>query len=358
MKILHINLAKGWRGGERQTLFLMEALRPLGYQSVLLARRGHELAGRTLKSGLPVIPITKPFLIAGAHLPGYDLIHAHEVRGLQLAAFWQAVHKQPVITTRRVDNRPGNNPFTKYKYRQAVKIVCLSKAIHAGMRAWGVPADKLPVIPSAIKMQPAACNQTSRQLREKYRSKKIIGCVAAVEERKDPLTFLRVATELSRQRDDLMFIWVGNGPLLNTMQAKAEELNLNNICFAGFQSDPAPYYHLFDIYLATSRSEGLGSALLDAFLYKVPVVATAAGGIPDIVDHGRTGLLAPVADIKKITTHLLTMLAHADLRNGCVARAYEDLRQKFSVNVMARAYDNLYRDIVAVSQNQNKSASR
>lgn len=96
----------------------------------------------------------------------------------------------------------------------------------------------------------------------------------------------------------------------------------------------------------TSKSEGLGSAILDAFFYRIPVVATEAGGIPELVVHGKTGLLAPVGNSRAIAAHLLQMLDDKDLRQRCASLAYRLVERDFSISAMAKAYYDVYRKLV------------
>ncbi|HOS97433.1 MAG TPA: hypothetical protein PLU54_07245, partial [Deltaproteobacteria bacterium] len=123
MKILHINLERGWRGGEQQTLYLMEGLRSLGHESALLARSNRDLLSRVRAAVFPVIVISKPFVIHGRHARGYDIIHAHETRGLQIASVWKRLHGKPLIYTRRVDNPPGSHLFNRWKFGQVDRLV-------------------------------------------------------------------------------------------------------------------------------------------------------------------------------------------------------------------------------------------
>jgi glycosyltransferase involved in cell wall biosynthesis len=184
-------------------------------------------------------------------------------------------------------------------------------------------------------------------LKQRFSGHKIVGCVAALEDRKDHFTLLDAAALVNRQRSDVVFVLLGEGVLREKLEAKAKELSLNNIVFEGYQNDPYSYYPIFDVFLITSKSEGLGSSILDAFFYRIPVVATATGGIPDLIVSGQTGLLSPVGSAQKIAQDLLRMLDDSDLRNRVTTKAYSLLARDFSIPVMARAYDQVYRGLVS-----------
>jgi glycosyltransferase involved in cell wall biosynthesis len=91
----------------------------------------------------------------------------------------------------------------------------------------------------------------------------------------------------------------------------------------------------------------LCSSILDAFFYRIPVVATATGGIPDLVMSEQTGLLCPVGNPQRIAQEVLRMLDDSDLRNRVTTKAYSLLARDFSIPVMAGAYDQVYRGLVS-----------
>jgi len=344
MRILHINLERGWRGGERQTLYLMMGLRELGYENHLLARKNDLFVQRVLKCDFNVKVITKPFIIHGHFLQHFDIIQLHEVRGLQIAAFWKFFHRRPLIFTRRVDNMPSDHAFTRFKFKQVDRLIVISRKIKSVMIDWGLDGSLIKVIHSAFSLESNAQHAKVHALKQRFSGRKVVGCVAALEDRKDHFTLLDAAALVSKKRDDVSFVLVGDGILRRKLEAKAKELNLNNVIFEGYQNDPHSYYMIFDVFLMTSRSEGLGSAILDAFFHRIPVVATAAGGIPELVLDEQTGLLAPVGNPQKVAQVLLRMLDDPDLRNRVTTKAHSLLKQKYSILQMAKAYDYVYRE--------------
>jgi glycosyltransferase involved in cell wall biosynthesis len=116
--------------------------------------------------------------------------------------------------------------------------------------------------------------------------------------------------------------------------------------------DSEPIFPIFfpelDVMLITSETEGLGTAILDAFACKVPVVATAAGGIPEIVIHQQTGLLAAVADASGLADAVTNLLTDANLRNSLIAGATAHL-QNFSREATAA---KTLREYLAVTGSQ------
>jgi L-malate glycosyltransferase len=347
MRIVHINLERSWRGGERQVLYLMEGLRRLGHDCHLIARRNEAFVSRVLERDFPVHVISKPYLNRGSLLSGFHVVHAHETRGLQVAAVWKYVNRSPLVFTRRVDNPPSGNPLTRFVYGRVDGMGVISRAIGQVMTAWGFDPCRIRVIPSAVQAAREPHMETVSRLRERFKGRKVVGCVASLEKRKDHRTLLKAASLIRGRRDDVDFVLVGGGALRPDLEEEARRLGLFNVSFEGYQDDPYSYYFIFDLFVLTSRQEGLGSAILDAFAYGVPVVATAAGGVPEIVRDEETGLLADIGDARGVAESILRMLGDHDLRDRCVRRAGELANEGYSLDGMAMAYELLYREVIA-----------
>ena len=346
MKIVHINLERGWYGGERQTYYLMQGLRNLGHTSVAIARKDDLFAQRVSKDGFAVSAVRKPYFIHGHLLCNCDVIHAHEARGLQLAVLWKIFHKCPIIYTRRVDYYPGRHFITRLKYREIDRLVAISSTIQSMMIQWGVPSDKIRLIHSSVFFQKDSPSNTTEELRQRFQGKKVIGCIASLVRHKDHYTLLQAADIIRRYRDDVIFLLIGEGVLRGELERKVMDLGLKNILFEGYQDNPYQYFPIFDIFTLSSREEGLGSSILDAFLYRVPVVATAAGGIPDLIKDGETGVLVPIENPHLLAQGLLRILDDVTLRTRCIEKAYALLQQEFTVEVMSRSYEALYREVI------------
>jgi L-malate glycosyltransferase len=344
MRVVHINLERNWRGGERQTLYLMQGLKALNHESVLIARSNNEFVSRVQQAGFPVVLWKKPFFFHGRDLCGFDIIHAHETRGLQLAALWKTSHRSPLVYTRRVDNPPKHPVIDRIKYSSIDGLVAISSKISLVMTQWGVDPSRIRIIHSSIPLRQELDARKVEDLRRRFSSRKVVGCVASLDKRKDHNTLLEAAAILKHYRDDILFVLVGDGDLRDELEKKAQMLGLN-VIFEGYQKDPYPYFGVFDLFVMTSKEEGLCSSILDAFRYRVPVVATAAGGIPDIVKDGETGLLAQARNPRDVACCILRMLYDVGLRRKCTDKAYTMLEQQFTVETMAREYVSLYQEI-------------
>ena len=157
---------------------------------------------------------------------------------------------------------------------------------------------------------------------------KIIANVAALAPHKDYTTFINTVEVLKGKLLNVVYFIIGEGSEKENIEKLIEEKSLqNDIILTGFRDDVPELLPEIDILLITSETEGLGTAILDAFACNVPVVATAAGGIPEIVIHNQTGLLAEVRDVAGLAENVLKMMNDQELRNRLVAGAQLHLKE-------------------------------
>lgn len=355
MKILHLNNEKTWRGGERQTLLLAAGLRDRGVRSVIGCRPDGLLAAQARTAGVETLSI--PANNFGAALAliraakDFDLIHCHTGRGHSLAAITAVAHGKPFLATRRVDFLPRQNSFNRYKFRRAERVACISRFIADQLADWGVPRDKLPIIPSAVP--PPDAKLLSPQHREAVRARlnippgvKLVGNIAALVGHKDHATLLRAAKVVCERRKDVRFVILGDGELREKTLALRHELGLDETVFMpGFVPRAEEYLPGFDVFAMSSCMEGLGSIVLDAFSAGTPVATTAGGGLPELVRDGETGLLVPVGDHTRLAEAIRQLLEDRSLAERCVAAGREFVQSQCSVERMATRYAELYRQV-------------
>ncbi len=348
MRVLMLNTEKGWRGGERQTLFSLTGLREVGVRAELLCRSGAPMEEKARAAGVAVYG-APDHLTASAFLAlhgrRFDILHAQTGRTHSAAVLTRPFHQRPIVYTRRVDFPPKNG-FSTWKYHQTNAVVAISHAIREILENAGITVAE--VIPSAV--QPRRLHEErAQQLRHKLtdrRTRYLIGAIAALVPHKDPLTMVKAVESLAQRRKDFRFVHFGEGPLRQDMERAIKARKLEDVYrLQGHVEHVEDFYAALDLFAMSSREEGLGSAVLDAFLYGVPVVATSAGGLRETVE-GR-GLLAAPGD-----PEALANLMHDVLENPLRARerarkARREVRRHYSVKPMATAYADLYRSLHA-----------
>lgn len=341
MRIAHVNLARGFRGGERQTELLVRALAEHGLEQWLVSRGDSPLRDRL--RGVPRLRLRRVSHQLTGHrfAGGVDLLHSHETK----AGHWAWLHHRlrgvPYVLTRRVPQRVHDTWLNRRIYRDAACVVAISRVIEEGLRAhgWG-PVVR---IPSALAHLPVDARHVAR-LRRRHAHRFVIGHVGAVVDRhKGQRILLEAARQLRDELPAALFLFVGDGPDLSRL--REESAAMDNVEWMGNRDDPGDHLSAMDVFAFPSRSEGLGSTLLDAMDLGVPVVAADVGGIPDIVEHGRTGLLVPPNDAAALASAIRRLHDDARLRARLATAARERLSQ-YTPAAMARRYLAVYEAVL------------
>ena len=169
----------------------------------------------------------------------------------------------------------------------------------------------------------------------------VIGNVAALVPHKGHRYLIKAAATVVRQIPDARFVIVGEGELESTLRKQIKTLNLErHVLLAGFRPDALSLQKGFDVFAMSSVTEGMGSVLLDAMAIGQPIVATRAGGIPEVIDHDQTGLLVPPRDANALAAAIVRLLGDQDRRAQLGAAARVRVRAAFSVErVVQRTLD-------------------
>ena len=280
------------------------------------------------------------------------ILHAHSGHALALGLWARLFDRRlRLVASRRVDFPIRKHFLSRLKYTSAAldRIICISEAIRTQLLADGVPADKLVVIPSGVDTRRFAGVRPPPHFRRSLgipSGHLVIGTVAALADHKDYPTLLRAARLVLDAEPDISFVAVGDGPLHKELTVLARELGLGKrFLFLGFREDVGCLLKSFDIFVLASKTEGLGTSVLDAQALGLPVVACRAGGIPEIVTDRETGLLVPPGDPAALATALLELAHDQELSAALGANAKKEV-QKHDVNRTVESHLELYRSLV------------
>ncbi|WP_216593423.1 glycosyltransferase family 4 protein [Sulfurospirillum barnesii] len=343
--VLHVNFAKGFRGGERQTLLLLQELSHKGYTQTLLTRRHAELAKKVSALALEnvvIIEVKKPYLLSLSLLKKADLVHAHETKAAQFAFLGHLFFKTPYIITRRVDNAIKNNGFTRAMYRYAHKTVVLSRAILEEVKKIE-PRANLSIIPSAFSKLSVSPHEVEK-IKERFSGQFVIGNIGELDnDHKGQYYLIEAMKELLPRYANMHLLFLGKGK--DEEAYKAQASSLKNVTFEGFVSNVGDYIATFDLFVFPSLREGLGSILLDVMQAKVPIVASNAGGIPDVICHEKNGLLVAPKDVSALAEAIERLYLDKTLREQLIESAFQDV-DLFSPEKMAERYAALYAEVL------------
>jgi glycosyltransferase involved in cell wall biosynthesis len=362
MKILHLTTATTWRGGEQQMAYLASCLALFGHEQLVLCPAGSAVEARMKELSIPCHTYTKrgniDFAFARklsrlASEEQVSLIHLHESRAHTLG-FLSALlfgNKVPMVVHRRVAFPVSNNIFSKLKYNHSSvsRIICISDKVKEITAPSIRNKNKLVTIYSGVDLARFKDKLPTGILHREYDIEakvKIIGNIAALTSEKDFYTFIDTAEILLSKRNDLVFMIIGDGPLSQDLQAYINERSLQGkVILTGRHNDVPDILPELSVLLVTSLAEGLNTTILDAFACKVPVVATETGGIPEIVHHRETGLLAAIKNSGMLAEMTSLLLEDVVLRKRLVENAFQNL-SRFSVEEMALQTARLYEDVL------------
>jgi glycosyltransferase involved in cell wall biosynthesis len=352
----------GWRGGEQQLAYLLQDLSGQNVKSILAVKRESRLEKFAQERKIPCYPVrfSHSFDLKSAlkihsicKHEQIDLIHLHtsKAQGVGVVSTLYG-NRVPMVLSRRVAFLPGSNFFTRWKYNhpQIKKILCVSDKITQIMQRYVTDASRCVTVYSGIDLKKFSTVAPDRQfLIGEFNldpARKIIVAVGAIDKSKDHFTFVETIEKLVRAGHPVQGLLVGDGPLAAAVKTQVQERQLGAyVKFAGYRKDVGKIMLSADIFLMTSREEGLGTSLLDAFLARIPVVATDAGGIPEIVIHERTGLLAPVGNSDKLSGNVARLLGDRLLRESLVEQAYAFV-QNFSKEETTARTLRVYKEVL------------
>jgi glycosyltransferase involved in cell wall biosynthesis len=318
-----VQLCRGaeYRGGERQVALLVRSL-PGPQRPPLLTGRATALGQALAAESFPVYPVpwrlawdprTLPAMLAvvqpwcRAH---HDrvVLHAHDSHALVLGLALAWLCNVPLVATRRSMTRPG--PL----WRKPTRVVAISAAVATQLVRAGVPPTRIIQIPSAVPradlLRAAATRRPGDHLR--------IVAVGALTAEKGHRDLIAAFADLSPRFPTAELVLVGDGPERGSLERAVHHRRLGpQVRFAGAQPDAAAWIAEADLLVHPSRREALGTTVLEAMTLGVPVVATATGGLIELL-HDGAGLLVPPDDPAGLTVAMDRVLSDAPLRHRMV----------------------------------------
>jgi len=346
VRVLHIDTGAGWRGGQQQVLWLMQALHERGIEQLLLTAAHSPLAARVRSAGLDVAELALPAM-SWANLgmvrklrAASDLVHAHDARAHSLAAIaaiGASGPPRPLVVSRRVAFPVG--PLGLLKYSRADAYIAVSDCVRQRLLDAHVPARKIRVIFDGVP--PPPCGESSAGLsarssedRAAFRARHgadqqtlLLGTLTSLA----PEKLLEAELDLLAELPPAVHFWMAiptaerTEPTESALREYARSRGVEKrFQILPLDENAGPFLAALDLFVYLSKSEGLGSAILLAMAHSLPVVASRVGGIPEIVRQEETGLLVganPGADLVEAVRRLMQS---PDLRRrlGDAARAF------------------------------------
>ena len=361
-RILHITFNMGIGGTEQVIRQLVSTLASSDYENRILCIDGKvgEIGQQLRRDGINVIALQRK--------PGFDWGLIHDIRE-QIRSYGATVVHCHQYTpwvygwlaslgagVKVVFTEHGRFYPDRYRYKAILinplmalltsKIIAISSATKQALARYEfVPAPKIQVIYNGIKSL-SRDRVAVAELRQSLGIEEtdfVMGTVARLDPVKNQEMMLEAFAKVLSGNPDCWLLIVGDGPERKALEQQAHRLNIaDRVVFTGFLEAPANHLAAMDLFLLSSDTEGTSMTLLEAMSLGLPTVATKAGGNPEIVVDGETGLLTAVGQPQEFAAAIATTIADEALRKKFGVSARQYFERRFSAASMANAYSDVY----------------
>lgn len=363
-------------GAERQTMLLAEHLSRDRFEVSFVMLLGMTEMGREAQRlGATVHALDAPRR-AGLALPLYgakvarriasyvalcrrerfDIVDAWLYLGYGLASVTRPLSRVPVLIAGRRSLGAFKSEFGLVERavdtiarRSADIIVANSTAVAEDtIRREGVDPARIRVIRNGVALPPladAARRRASRALLGIADDGAVVGCVGTFKPGKGQAGVVDVIASVHQRAPGTWLVFVGDGPERRRVERSARDAGLERVRFLGTVPDARTLYDGFDVVVSASGAEGMPNVVLEAAAAGRPIVATAAGGTPEIVIDGATGLLVPIGDTDGLGRALMRILGDPDLARRLGLAAREHVSVAFGLDRYVAETSALYEEM-------------
>jgi glycosyltransferase involved in cell wall biosynthesis len=348
--LVHVSTAQGWWGGERQVWLLVRGMQALGVNQKVAAVAGSALSRRLIDLAVPQLqlhalpfhPINLLRLVIELRAKPGTIVHSHTSPALTLVALVRRLAPSSrLVYTRRVAFPARRSR----KYRTAADCyVAISQAVANRLVEAGVDASRLRIIASAVDIRPLDDVDATTEI-ERDPSRPVVGCVGRFSHEKGHTNLLTAWTDVLRVKPNARLVLVGSGPAESDLRAMASRLPVGSVIFTGYRYDLAAWLKTFDIYVQPSLSEGLGTTVLDAMACRLPVIASRVGGLCEVIEDQRTGILVPPDQPSQLAAAILQILGSSEKAAAMGLAGRRRVEESFACERMIDAYSSLYQEL-------------
>ena len=361
---LHVDTGRGWRGGQIQVMHTVLGLRALGHRAALVAHPDGQLLQR-MAEGMDLVPLAPTHevdLAAAWRLSRVikqlrpDVVHAHDPHAVAMAATALSIARPappiPLVAARRLDLRMARNSFSRWKYAQVDCFIASGSVIADRLAQHGIPRSRIRIVHEAVDTERIDRVAPGNVHAAFYlpTHAPIVGTVAALIPHKGHQHLIDAAALVVRDVPDVRFVIVGDGETRGALEHHIRHLHLERHVFlAGYRVDAIELTKGFDLFAMSSVTEGMCTPLVDAMAAGKACVATAVGGIPEVVVDGTTGYLVPPRDPKAMAARISQLLKDESLRSRMGRAARERAQERFTLERMIDGTVGVYRSLAAGS---------
>ncbi len=365
MRVLHLISSGGMYGAEAVILNLSQQLNRAGSDASFLGVFEHAglpvpmLHEVAVRSGVPstLLPCRGQMdrsmfraLRKHVELTGADVIHAHGYKA-DIYAFLalRGSHRPALVSTCHTwyDNDLAVRVYgaaDRWVLRSFDQVVAVSAEVHSRLLGAGVAPAKVHLIRNGISLTPFQNAPQTRAARIATTSSLRVGLVGRLAPEKGVDIFLGAVARIANRFPDAHFVVAGDGPDRELLEAQIASLGLQGRAeLLGPQTDMPAIYASLDVLVSASRQEGLPMALLEGMASGLPLIATRAGAVPEIVVEGETGLLVNVNDPVALADAIERVLTDREQCERFGSAGRQRVLDQFSAQRMASEYLKVYR---------------
>jgi glycosyltransferase involved in cell wall biosynthesis len=361
MKILQINSAKAFGGGEKHLVDLCKGLQNQGNEIFLAVRPNNQWEEKldfVPKENLTHISLRNSADIFSAKKIAefvrenkIAVIHAHVARDYPLAALASRLSKTPLVLSRHLTYKL--NTLHRLTFKQANKIIAVSNGVAESLKDFA-DKEKLIVVYNGVDISEFQNIEKNPELIEKFglSSNLVIATIGELREHKGQEDFIRAAGIVAEKYKDVKFLIIGKDNSNSQeyrmfLEDLVERLNLQNkIIFAGWQNKMTEIYALTDIFVSSARSEPFGLVIAEAMATGKAIVATKTFGAAELLQDNENGKLVSIKNIEGIAEAIIKFLDDESLRLKFGKSAQIRAKEFFSLEKMVLETEKVYHSII------------
>lgn len=380
MKVLHLIDSGGLYGAEKMLLSLVQEQNAQGLEALILSAGEPGIESKAIEDEarrlrIPVKPwrmkpglnIREAWRIARwANEQGFEVLHSHGYKfNILMALLPRSIRKLPLMTTvHGYVNGPKFSAIWLYEVldrlalRRMARVVLVNPHMRALKAVMRLPECAVDVIPNGIDIKPRPGTEENKRddiVRFTSRFDVSLVAIGRLSPEKNFRLAIDALAQIKASGISIGLCIMGQGSLHTALLEQASNLGVaDNLLLANYVAGAETHIAGFDALVMPSLTEGLPITLLEAMKARVPVIASAVGGIPDALSGGRGGLLVPPGDLAALSAAFERLISD---RPAAVVRAeyaYQRILDEYSSSTMAARYESIYKDITASAKERRR----
>lgn len=365
LTIVHTETSKEWGGQEIRIFTEMQAMKDRGYRMFLAAPSYSEIYKRCEQAGFDVFPLSDNRLLMPLGIlklkrlfekENVKIVNTHSSRDSWMGGIAARMAKVPLILrTRHIDVSYPNKFFSRIAYSELPHHVLTTseKIVSSLKEELKLDPERVSCIPTGIDFKRFNPDITST-LREELNidvNEKIVGMISVIRSWKGHEYFLEAAQKILKKHNDIRFIIVGDGPRRDYINQEIQRLNLGSaVMMLGYREDVVDVMAGLDVLVLPSYAhEGIPQIILQGLAMNKPIVATRVGGIPEIINHGESGLLAEPQNSDSLAEKILQFTDDLQWARRLAHKGRSRIQQNHTIEMMCQSLEKLYAKYLRVA---------